>query len=93
MSNHNQCANMMDEKVVLQDCLISQKHLTDSYNTFAGECTNTQLRDAFLNILKEEHCIQSDIFSNMQTKGWYQVEAAEQQKIDQAKQKLTSQQG
>jgi spore coat protein CotF len=41
-----------------------------------------------LNIIDEEHKIQSDIFSSMQSKGWYQVEPAEQQKIWQAKQKL-----
>ena len=41
-----------------------------------------------LNILNDEHCIQADIFTNMQNHGWYTVEQAEQQKIQQAKQKM-----
>jgi len=91
MNNPNQCAQIMGEKEILQDCLIGQKHLTESYNTFAGECVNEQLRTAFLNILDEEHKIQSDIFCDMQSSGWYQVEQADQQKIQQAKQKYPAQ--
>lgn len=91
MVNPNQCAQILGEKEVLNDCLISQKQLTGSYNTFAGECTNIQLRDTFLNILKEEHCIQSDLFGDLQSHGWYQVQPAEQQKIEQARQKFTAQ--
>ena len=91
MSNPQQCANLMTEKEILSDSLISQKLITESYNTFAGECTNLQLRDAFLNILDDEHCIQSDIFSTMQSNGWYQTEPAQPQKIQQAKQKFQAQ--
>ena len=90
MSNLNQASQLITEKEILQDSLISQKLLTGSYNTFAGECTSEQLRNAMLNILTEEHRIQADIFNCMQTNGWYQVEPAEQQKIQKAKQKLSS---
>ena len=80
----------MTEKQILQDSLMSQKQMTGSYNTFAGECVCPELRATMLNILNDEHQIQSDIFSTMQANGWYQVEQAEQQKIQQAKQKLSS---
>ncbi len=80
----------LTEKEILKDSLISEKHMTDSYNTFAGECVNPQLRSAMLNILNDVHTIQADIFSTMQQNGWYQVEAAEQQKIQNARQKLQS---
>ncbi len=90
MTNPQMSANIMTEKDILQDGLMSQKHLTDSYNTFAGECVNEGLRNAFLNILDDEHCIQASMFSTMQSNGWYQVEAAQQQKIDQARQKFAS---
>ena len=91
MSNPNQCAQILREKEMLQDSLISQKLITDSYNTFAGECVNEQLRGAFLNILNEEHCIQADMFTTMQTNGWYQVEPADMQKLQKAKQKFSHQ--
>ena len=83
---------MLSEKQILQDSLISQKQMTGAYNTFAGECVCEQLRCAMLNILDDEHKIQSDIFSTMQTNGWYQVEQADQQKIQQTRQKLSSSQ-
>ena len=71
----------------MQDALTSQKHVTDTYNTFANECANPTLRDDFLNILNEEHQIQADVFSEMQRRGWYQIAPADQQMIDQTKQK------
>lgn len=92
MSNPNQCAQLLDEKQILQDALISQKLMTDSYNTYAGEAVSAQLRNTMLSILDDEHCIQADIFNCLQSHGWYQPEAAEQQKIIQTRQKFTTQQ-
>lgn len=92
MSNVQQCAQILREKEMLNDLLASQKQITASYNTFAGECVNPSLRNAFLNILGDEHQIQADIFSNLQANGWYQPEQAEQQKIQQTQQKLSQQQ-
>jgi len=90
MSDPNRCAQILSEKEMLSDCLISQKLITSSYNTFAGECTSEQLRNTFLNILDDEHKIQADLFSDMQSNGWYSVPIAEQQKVQQAKQKFSS---
>ena len=89
MTNTNQAANLYDAKEVLGDCLNSQKQITSAYNTYAGECVNSQLRSAFLDILDEEHCIQADIFKDLNAHGWYLPEQAEQQKITQTRNKLT----
>lgn len=91
MSNPGQCAQILREKELLQDSLISQKLITGSYNTFAGECVNEQLRGAFLNILDDEHCIQADIFGQLQSNGWYQVEPADARKIEKARNKFAQQ--
>ena len=77
------------DREILQDSLMSQKHITDAYNTFAGECVSEKLRTTMLDILKEEHCIQADIFSSMQKNGWYQTQPAEAKMVAQAKQKAT----
>ncbi len=90
MTNPSQVTQLLDEKQLLQDSLISQKHITDSYNVYAGECTSEQLRNTMLGILDEEHKIQADLFSSLQSHGWYQVEPAEQQKIQQTRQKYPS---
>ncbi len=42
----------MSEQDILNDFLCSQKHITDTYNTWAGECVNPNLRDDFLVYLK-----------------------------------------
>lgn len=42
----------------------------------------------FVDILTEEHQIQADVFNEMSKRGWYPVQQAEQQKIQQAKQKF-----
>lgn len=81
----------LTEKDILQDCLSSQKQTTATYNTFAGECKNTELRTAMLNILTDEHNIQADIFNTMHVNGWYPTEAADQNKINQARQKFLNQ--
>ena len=77
----------MEDKDRLNDLLISQKHETSNYNTYANECANPQLREDFLSILKEEHDIQADLFMEMQKRGWYPVKPADQNSITQAKQK------
>jgi spore coat protein CotF len=83
----NTAVSLLTEQQILQDSLMSEKQMCGAYNTFAGECANDQLRGAMLNILTDEHRIQADIFKDMQTRGWYQVEQADQQKIQQTKQK------
>ena len=78
----------MQEKEVFDDILSSQKFTTDTYNTFANECVTPNIRSEFMKILTEEHQIQADVFDEMQKRGWYPTPAADQQKIQQAKQKF-----
>jgi len=75
----------MNDQELMSDALSSQKFATSNYNVFAGECANLQLRDEMLCILQEEHMIQSDIFSEMQKRGWYKVSPADQSKVNTAK--------
>ena len=80
----------MDDKARMDDSLASQKMIASTYNTYTNECVNPQLRADFMNILKEEHDIQFELFHEMSMRGWYQVQPAEQQKIEQAKQKASN---
>lgn len=77
----------MQEKEMMEDVLSSQKAITGAYNNFANECASPEIRDEFLNILNEEHTIQAQVFDEMHKRGWYPTPPAEQQMIDQAKQK------
>jgi spore coat protein CotF len=87
MNADNQNSPKMGDIDLLNDSIASQKLISDNYNTFANECATPNLRDEFMNILKDEHQIQSELFSEMQKRGWYQVKPADQNLVMQAKQK------
>ena len=78
------------DKDMLTDMLSSQKFVTEGYNSFANECATPSVKSSFMNILTEEHQIQNEVFGEMQKRGWYQVEAADQNKVTQTKQKYQS---
>lgn len=67
----------------MEDLLSSQKSITGLYNTAANECATNGLQSELMTILGEEHRIQMELFTEMQKRGWYPVEQAEQQKIQQ----------
>jgi|NGEPerStandDraft_9_1074522.scaffolds.fasta_scaffold05909_3 spore coat protein CotF len=86
-SNSNQQNSKMGDVELMNDSIASQKFISSNYDTFANECATPNLRDEFLNILKDEHQIQAEIFTEMQKRGWYQIKPADQQLITDAKQK------
>ncbi|MCI8360099.1 MAG: spore coat protein [Clostridiales bacterium] len=81
--------NPMQDKELMDDVLTSQKMMTSNYSIYANECAGQSLRTDMLNLLREEHEIQADLFYQMQSKGWYPTPPAEQQKINQTKQKFS----
>ncbi|MCL2081522.1 MAG: spore coat protein [Oscillospiraceae bacterium] len=80
----------LGDKEVVNDFIVSQKTLSSAYNTFAGECVNEQLRNEFLNILKEEHCIQAELFNEANSRGWYTTKQAPATEISQVRTKYTA---
>lgn len=76
------------DQEILEDILSSQKHATAMYNTYSGECKNTTLQGDMLNILRDEHNMQYSVFQEMEKRGWYKTEQAEQTKVDEAKTKF-----
>jgi len=88
----NSINTMFSDKEKLQDALASQKFITGNYNTFTNECVTPEVRGVFMSILKDvlkdEHDIQNEVFTEIQKRGWYQVQPAEQQKIQQVKTKF-----
>jgi spore coat protein CotF len=88
MNADNQNSPKMGDIDLMNDSLASQKLISDNYNTFANECATPNLRDEFMNILKDEHQIQAELFAEMQKRGWYQIKPADQNLVMQAKQKF-----
>lgn len=79
------------EKEILTDALSTEKSTSGIYNTFANECVCAQLKNDLLKNLNETHKMQFEVFSEMQQRGLYSPAQAQQQKIDQAKQKFSQQ--
>lgn len=77
------------DKEVLSDGLCAQKACTGQFNTAANECAHDAVRSTMLNILAEEHKIQADVFNMMHQRGFYETPAAEDKKVQKAKQKFS----
>lgn len=77
------------DKEILGDGLCAQKACTSLFNVSANECTHDQLRATMLNILSEEHKIQESVFNMMHQRGFYETPAADEAKVQQAKQKFS----
>ncbi len=80
----------LTDRDYLTEFLKTQKQLTASYNYHAGECVNTELRAGLLQLLDDEHDIQSDIFNEMHARGWYPVKAAEKNELETVRTKYPS---
>lgn len=74
----------MNDQERITDFLFSEKKLSGNYDTFASECVNIPLRDAFLGMINQGHQLQTQLFQTGQSKGWYQPEQAQADKINQA---------
>lgn len=81
----------MKDQEIITDLLLTEKKMSGNYNEYASECVNTQLRDTFVDMLTQGHKTQTDLFKAAQQKGWYQVEQAPAQKVEQAQQKYSNQ--
>lgn len=77
----------MRERDLLEDILTAQKYITETYNLFANECRHETVRNDILNLLNEEHQLESDIFDEMHRRGWYPTILAEPLLIDETKTK------
>ncbi len=81
----------MKDQEMMTDLLLTEKKMSTNYSLHASECVNVQLRDTFVSMLTQGHKTQTELFKTAQQRGWYQVEQAPAQKINQAQQKFTNQ--
>ncbi|MEK3887801.1 spore coat protein [Bacillus sp. FSL K6-3431] len=74
----------MNERDFINDMLSTEKYLTDAYATALHEASHQHLYDDILTIFNETQQAQRDLFVEMFQKGWYKLEAEDQQKIQQS---------
>jgi spore coat protein CotF len=61
-----------DDQALCQDMLMTEKHVSGSYDTTIFECQDANVRQALNHIQKEEQQHGEGIFNYMKQKGWYQ---------------------
>ncbi|MCX4302808.1 MAG: spore coat protein [Clostridia bacterium] len=81
----------MEDRDLMEKELLIIKGVCDLYLHGTIESSSADVHEAFKCALNESLDIQNKIYNLMVEKGWYKTEFAEQQKIDQAKQKFTNQ--
>ena len=81
----------MDDKNLMQNILLLEKGVCDLYMHCSIESSTQNVHQAFKTALNDSLNIQDTIYTKMSAKGWYQTEQAEQTKIDNLKQKFSTQ--
>ncbi len=78
----------MDDKELMEGELLTIKGACDLYLHGTLEATTSEVHLAFKEALDESLNIQNKIYNLMAEKGWYPMEQANQQQINQTKQKF-----
>ncbi len=78
----------MNERDFVNDMLATEKYMTASYTTAMNEVSNQQLYQDVSLIFKETQDCQRNLFDLMFKNGWYSLEVADQQKMQQSYQQF-----
>jgi spore coat protein CotF len=79
----------LNDRDRINDILANEKYLSSNIAIAAWEASHQQLHDDLMTILNETETQHRHLFNLMFQKGWYKLEAAEQQQIDQAHQQFS----
>lgn len=80
----------MNDKDYLTSLLSCLKEMTKNYTTAMTEASNESLHKSFHSIFEELMKLQRETYELMFRKGWYSLETAEQQKITEKYNNLSS---
>ena len=78
----------MNDQEIMENLLMTAKGVCDLYMHGAIESATQDVHQAFGAALTDSLSMQDSIYKQMQSKGWYPTDTAEQQKLDQVRQKF-----
>ena len=78
------------EKETMHDCLDTEKYLIGIYQTALTEAATPEVVQTLTDLLSDNFRMQQQLFREMNSRGWYPVTKAEEQKIAQMKQKFAA---
>lgn len=79
----------MNERDFVNDMLATEKYMTASYSTALNEASCQHLYQDISSVFNETQDCERNMYNLMFKNGWYSLEAADQQKLQQAFQQFT----
>ncbi len=76
------------EKEQMTDLLMDEKHLAAQYCSFLSEAATPEVIRCLAELLADTHNAQGELFQELNSRGWYPVTKAEDNKVSAAKQKF-----
>ncbi|MGB9825503.1 MAG: spore coat protein [Desulfofundulus sp.] len=86
-------AEKLSERDIMQDCLVLEKHLTETYNAAVNETAHNLLRSDLISILTEEHQLHSSVFGTLDKHGWYLTRPVTQEALSEVQSYFKGMQG
>lgn len=77
----------MNDQMIMQDILMTTKGVCDLYMHGTIESATQNVQQTFDTALSDSLCMQGDTYQKMAAKGWYPAQQADQQQINQVRQK------
>ena len=77
----------MNDQSIMENLLLTTKGVCDLYLHGAIESATQNVNAAFDQALNESLCMHDELYQKMAAKGWYPTQQAQQQQIDQVRQK------
>ena len=74
--------NKLNDEDILNDILISMKHLVSSYAIGLNEASNKKVYKLYNTVLNNSSKLQANLFDLSFKKGWYTIETADNKKIN-----------
>ena len=78
----------MNDQTIMENLLLTTKGVCDLYMHGAVESSTQNVHQAFGSALDDAMSMQSDIYQQMEQRGWYQSQQADAQQISQVHQKF-----
>ena len=80
----------MNDKEIMEGLLLTTKGVCDLFMHGSIEASTPNVRQAFNSALDSALCMQKDVYNQMTGHGWYAVEQAQPQQLQQVKQKYAN---
>ena len=80
----------MQDQVIMDNILTSVKNACDIFMHGTIESSTPNVNSAFKQSLNDCLCMQNEIYAKMAEKGWYPSSQAQQQQVQQTKQKYVA---